>query len=127
MRDIDYIVVHCSDMDAPHTVADIDSWHKKRGFNRIGYHYIIDQQGELHEGRDEKEVGAHVKNFNRSSIGICVMGRHNFTSNQMDELYRLITDLLVSYPKAKVKPHNFFDKHKTCPNFEIDYTRFVEN
>ena len=43
MRKIDKIIIHCS--AAPEgravTVTDINKWHRGKGYNRIGYHYII--------------------------------------------------------------------------------------
>ena len=43
MRKIDSIIVHCSATKAGQdfTAADIDRWHRERGFNGIGYHYVI--------------------------------------------------------------------------------------
>lgn len=38
MRTIRLIIVHCSATPngRPHNAADIDRWHKERGFDRIG-------------------------------------------------------------------------------------------
>ena len=47
--DVKYIVVHCSatrpsqDID----VKTIDAWHKERGFDKIGYHYVIKRNGNV--------------------------------------------------------------------------------
>ena len=43
MRKIDSIIIHCSATRAglDFTAADIDRWHRERGFNGIGYHYVI--------------------------------------------------------------------------------------
>ena len=43
MRKIDSIIVHCSATKAGQdfTAADIDRWHRERGFNGIGYHYAV--------------------------------------------------------------------------------------
>ncbi len=47
MRKIDSIIIHCSATKAGQdfTVMDIDGWHRKRGFNGIGYHYVIRWMG----------------------------------------------------------------------------------
>ena len=49
MRKIDSIIVHCSATKAGQdfTAADIDRWHRERGFNGIGYHYVIRLDGKL--------------------------------------------------------------------------------
>lgn len=53
MRKIDSIIVHCSATKAGQdfTAADIDRWHRERGFNGIGYHYVIRLDGRLEKGR----------------------------------------------------------------------------
>lgn len=39
----DTIIIHCSATRAGQdfTAADIDRWHRQRGFRSIGYHFII--------------------------------------------------------------------------------------
>ena len=46
-RNIRYLVVHCSATPEgrEHTAKDIDLWHKQRGFNEIGYNYIVRLDG----------------------------------------------------------------------------------
>lgn len=43
MRAINKIIIHCSATPEGHdyTAADIDSWHKARGWRCIGYHYAM--------------------------------------------------------------------------------------
>lgn len=76
MRQISEIIVHCAATpEGKHfTVADIDAWHKKRGFRCIGYHFVIYLDGSVHEGRAIEEVGAHCLGHNANSIGICYIG-----------------------------------------------------
>jgi len=40
----------------------------------IGYHYIIDPQGRIWEGRPVQYQGAHVKNNNEHNLGVMVLG-----------------------------------------------------
>ena len=51
MRKISEIIVHCAATpEGKHfTVADIDAWHKKRGFKCIGYHFVIYLDGSVHK------------------------------------------------------------------------------
>ena len=44
MNKIDSIIIHCSATKegVNFKAKDIDRMHKQRGFNQIGYHYIID-------------------------------------------------------------------------------------
>ena len=76
MRKIDKIIIHCTATPEGRvaTVADVTEWHKQRGFNTIGYHYLIGLNGEVWKGRDESVVGAHCEGQNAYSIGICYVG-----------------------------------------------------
>lgn len=68
--------LHCSATKAGQdfTATDIDRWHRERGFNGIGYHYVIRLDGKLEKGRDVSLAGAHCKGWNKRSIGICYIG-----------------------------------------------------
>ena len=61
MRKITEIIIHCSATieGKDYTVADIDRWHRARGFRKIGYHYVIYRDGSIHAGRPISETGAH--------------------------------------------------------------------
>ena len=50
----DTIIIHCSATRAGQdiTAADIDCWHRARGFWSIGYHYVIRLDGTIEPGRD---------------------------------------------------------------------------
>ena len=76
MRKIDEIIIHCAATPEgkPFTVADIDAWHRKRGFRCIGSHFVIYLDGSVHRGRAIEEVGAHCLGHNANSIGICYIG-----------------------------------------------------
>ena len=53
MRKIKEIIIHCSATreGRDYTVADIDRWHRERGFFCIGYHFVIYRDGSIHVGR----------------------------------------------------------------------------
>ena len=76
MRQIKYIIIHCSataegkDFGA----KDIDRWHRARGWNGIGYHYVIRLDGTIEKGRDVSKVGAHCAGVNSISVGVCYIG-----------------------------------------------------
>ncbi len=113
------LIVHCSDFDQSHDVRDIHDWHKKRDFDGIGYHYIIDQQGYVHQGRPHYWQGAHTKGQNTDSLGICLLGKLDFHQRQFIALAGLIIILAANYDIEldKISPHGRWDKSKTCPNF----------
>lgn len=48
----------------------IDEEHKSNGWSGIGYHFVVDQAGNVFEGRGWDLQGAHCPNHNRSAIGV---------------------------------------------------------
>ena len=93
MNKIDAIVIHCSATRAGQDVraADIDKWHKERGFSEIGYHYVIDLDGTVEVGRPLTMDGAHCNtaglsglSYNKHSIGICYVGGLDSAGNPAD-------------------------------------------
>ena len=124
MRKINKIIVHCSDSDvkAHDDISVIKGWHvNERGWSDVGYHFFIKKDGAVQKGRELATVGAHVKGHNSDSIGICLAGRHNFTTAQFDTLKVLLYDLTHQFllTTNDVYGHRDFDKHKTCPNFDV--------
>jgi N-acetylmuramoyl-L-alanine amidase len=129
MRKIEKLVIHCSDSPDPSAIRlkDIEAWHKDRGFTSVsgihcGYHYVIPRDGTLEVGRPESEVGAHVQGFNSISLGICLVGRKLFSTEQMDTLFLLLSDLLLKYqlPVGAILGHYELNPHKTCPNMQMN-------
>lgn len=112
---IDAIVIHCTATRAGQDVraADIDKWHKERGFAMIGYNYVIDLDGTVEVGRPLSRDGAHCntagtsgRSYNRHSIGICYVGgldkdgkpADTRTPEQKRALRDLVYKLMDAYP-----------------------------
>lgn len=127
MRNINLIIVHCSATPEGRnvSVADIDRWHRERGFDGIGYHYVVYIDGSVHEGRPLNKVGAHCKGHNAHSIGICYVGgvdlngkpKDTRTLAQKDALVNLLMRLKRRFPKAVIRGHRDFAA-KACPSFD---------
>ena len=130
-RKISKIIVHCSATaeGKDFTVQDIDRWHRQRGFDCIGYHYVIYRDGTVHEGRDVNRVGAHCSGYNKESIGVCYIGglatdgktpKDTRTEEQKRALRILLEDLHKRYPKALIVGHCDLDPKKPCcPGFDV--------
>ncbi len=119
--DIKYLVVHCSDSsdDEAVSVTDIHDMHLGFGWDGIGYHRIIERDGTISAGRPIYWQGAHVKGQNHHSLGVCLIGRNSFSTQQMAALEAVIIEWLTLYPDAKIVGHrDIQDTKKTCPNFE---------
>lgn len=80
------IAIHHSGRDPWNTPQEIMKFHRKeRGKSDIGYHFLIDENGKIYEGRSLKWVGSGIGGDgeegviaeNRGIIGICVMGNHD--------------------------------------------------
>lgn len=128
MRTIKEIIIHCADTPEGRDdkAEDIDRWHKQRGFDRIGYHYVIDLDGTIEAGRDPDCIGAHCKGHNTNSIGICYIGgadrdtlkpKDTRTDAQKASLLLLLKYLRQRYPDAKIYGHRDFSD-KPCPSFD---------
>ena len=121
MRDIDTVIIHCS--DTPNNMdigtATIREWHLERGWDDVGYHYIIRRDGTTEVGRQESRIGAHCLGKNYRSVGICLVGRDKFTKEQFHSLEQLVQDLRKRYDVIDVAGHHKYS-NKTCPNFKVD-------
>lgn len=140
MREIDSIIIHCSDSEFGDAAA-IDRWHRDRGFDQIGYHYVItnghrrahgnfvaSDNSIIEPGRPVEKIGAHCKGKNAASIGICLIGRHHFTAWQLfDALPRLLGVLLFNHQlnRDQVWGHRDFNTNKTCPNISTETLRGI--
>ncbi|MBU0667804.1 N-acetylmuramoyl-L-alanine amidase, partial [Patescibacteria group bacterium] len=103
------IIIHhtatTKNLDNPaQAIRDIYYWHAiSRGWGDIGYNYVIDQQGNIYEGRygGDGVVGAHAGKANIGSIGIAVLG--NFEDSEVPEP---VTRSLSALIKAKASKYN---------------------
>ena len=104
----------------------IRSWHiNERGWRDIGYHYVIELDGSVHEARPLSEVGAHAEGHNEGSVAIVYVGgldEHGHpadtrTPAQKAALYAL-TEKLVNEYGATVHGHNEVSS-KACPSFAV--------
>jgi hypothetical protein len=85
-ENIRYLVVHCADTPDDQNLGarDIHQMHLAFGWHGVGYHRVICRDGRIEHGRPDYWVGAHVKGFNEISLGVCLIGRNDFT----DALWR---------------------------------------
>lgn len=139
MRRIDTIIVHCTatrpewwaDKTPQEKLEECRRWHTEppRSWSDIGYHYLIDRDGTVLEGRPVEKAGAHARGHNKTSIGISLWGGHggdqddkfeeNFTPEQDRALRRLIAQLQMEFPAINtIMGHNEVSA-KMCPCFQV--------
>lgn len=120
MRSINEIIIHCADTPNGKEFhnTDIDRWHKERGWQGIGYHWVVCIDGTVEPGRKPDVIGSHAVGHNKDSLGICLIGKDKFTRAQWDSLTVLVRGLRDEFD-AKVIGH-YKVSPKTCPNFDVD-------
>lgn len=138
MRTINEINIHCSatrpnwmaQRTGAERVAEIRRWHvQDNGWADIGYHMVIDRDGQVYHGRPESQTGAFEPKVNRTAIGVCLIGGHgsaatdnfdqHYTAEQDAALRDLIADIQDRYPAVKrITGHNDY-AGKACPGFKV--------
>lgn len=104
------LVVHHSASARTTTVEEIRSWHRQRGWDDIGYHWVIDRYGAIRVGRPAWIQGAHTYGHNSRTWGVCVTGDntrrgYEWVEPQEQALHRLVESLRVAVPELKVVRH----------------------
>ena len=118
----------------------INQMHINRGWNGIGYHFIVKRDGSIQIGRDINTVGAHVGGFNTRSIGISFVagykcastkykgippfsevGPESITQAQHEAFKRFMSAWYRVYPGGQVWGHVDFpnNKGKIDPGFDV--------
>lgn len=144
-RMVDTIVVHCSatPYGKDYSAADIDRWHRARGWLMCGYHFVIRLDGTIESAakgnrtRPLEKAGAHVggcgAGWNKRSIGICLIGgldengdakEDGFNDEQYQALYSLLLELDLDYPDCDILGHRDLieltnSSPKACPCFDV--------
>ena len=89
-ENVKFIVVHCSNTKETDTAIDIHKLHLSFGWDGIGYHKIILQNGQIENGRPEFWQGAHAYKYNAKSVGVCLIGKSNCNNKQFKSLKKLL-------------------------------------
>lgn len=130
----DKIITHTAASSSNHTAQDVQEWHKVR-WNKynpspffranngepyyVGYHFIIEMNGDLVQCRALTEEGVHCMGQNFSSIGVCFMGNgdvHEPTPAQIETWKRLYARIVREYPLItpnRIYPHRKY-ANKSC-------------
>lgn len=129
-RTIDLIVVHCAATRPSLDIGakEIRQWHLDRGWQDIGYHFVIRRNGQVEDGRDIAKAGAHAAGHNQNSIGICLVGGINesgqpadqYTTYQHRALHDLLLQLRDRFPHTRICGHRDLPGvSKACPSFDV--------
>ncbi|HLV52171.1 MAG TPA: N-acetylmuramoyl-L-alanine amidase [Flavobacterium sp.] len=127
MREIKYIVVHCTATLQTATVKSIlNYWKTGLGWKNPGYHLIVKPNGEYERLAADKTICNGVKGYNSNAIHISYIGGVDKTGNALDNrtaaqkqtLLELICEFKSKYPNAIIQGHRDFPNvKKDCPSF----------
>jgi len=110
---------------------EIRGWHKAQGWRDIGYHRVVAPDGSIAIGRSIHEIGAHVRERNRGTIGICMVpvrthaGVKTFETYFTPEQRKAVRNYLAELQDyaggdiAWVTGHNDYTNQKECPGFKV--------
>lgn len=134
MTPIRAITVHHSAMPAPGRgqaggqLRSIQRVHQDdQGWADIGYHFLIDPEGNVWEGRRLGVQGAHAgsSGANVGNIGVCLLGNFDIGSvpgaqaRALDELLDALTDWF-GLRCSDVWPHKHYKTSTACPGRDLD-------
>lgn len=127
MRKINELIWHCTATPEGRevSVAEIDAWHKARGWTGIGYHKVVHLDGSVSSGRPESRVGAHVAGRNSGTLGYVYVGgmskdmkkaKDTRTAAQKRTMERLSREAVEKYGLTAISGHSDY-ANKACPCF----------
>lgn len=128
MRDIKYIVIHCT-ATQPNTKKEsiLSYWKNTLKWKSVGYHRLIDANGVIHELANYEETTNGVKGYNSESIHFSYIGgidesgrpKDTRTLKQKESLLYLVKQAKKQFPNAIVQGHkDFKGVVKACPSFD---------
>lgn len=128
MRQIKYIVIHCTATPQNTTIQSIKNyWKNVLKWKSVGYHLIVKADGSYERLADDSEVTNGVAGYNSNSIHISYIGGIDSkgrgldtrTEAQKKTLLSLVKTMRSRYPNAKIQGHRDFPKvSKECPSFD---------
>ncbi len=141
MREIKYIVIHCTATPQSATVASIQRyWREVLKWRSPGYHVLIETDGYIHRLAPDEAICNGVAGFNKNSLHVSYIGGvdqkgkpiDNRTDWQRDEMEAVIRGWAAKHPTAKIMGHRDFSRDlnrdgiiqpsewaKACPSFDV--------
>ena len=128
MRNIKYIVIHCT-ATQPNTKKEaiLSYWKNTLKWKTVGYHRLIDANGVIHELAKFEQITNGVKGYNSESIHFSYIGgidesgrpKDTRTLKQKESLLYLVKQAKKQFPNAIVQGHkDFKGVAKACPSFD---------
>lgn len=136
MRNVEYIVIHCTGAPQTQSIAIIKGfWKNTLKWNNVGYHKIIEADGKVTELAKPDSITNGVAGKNSKSYHICYLGGQKGIDNRTQEQKKTLLDEIKKarkmFPKAKIVGHRDLSKDlnadgiiqpnewtKMCPSFD---------
>lgn len=123
------IVVHHTAVRAAHLhgrgvraeavhMRDLQRLYSRRGWEDIGYHYVVMPSGRVFAGRPEAALGAHVLGHNRGTAAVALAGDFDVerpTGPALAALGELVRHFEGQAPGVPVTTHRDLDPSTSCP------------
>lgn len=116
------LVIHHSgfyEQDGFSTLLEIQrAHHEDRGWADVGYHFMVDKDGTIYEGRDLTVRGVHVEGYNTGSVGVCLLGDFRFeapSEAQLTATYALNNWIVYRTGITHLAGHQDFNDFTECP------------
>lgn len=133
MRDIKYLVVHCTAGWPDQTTQSIkDYWKNVNKWKSVGYHILIHADGTKEILASEDKITNGVAGYNSVSLHVCYKGgiakdekgkiipKDTRTQAQKQSIGEVLRYWKSKYPQAKILGHRDFPKvAKACPSFDV--------
>ncbi|WP_300684959.1 N-acetylmuramoyl-L-alanine amidase [Chryseobacterium sp.] len=128
MRNINFLVVHCTATQPNTKISSIQNyWKNELKWKSPGYHYIIEANGNIINLLPIEQISNGVGGWNSQIINISYVGGVDFKGNPKDtrteaqkqSLLVLLKEMKKKFPTAKIQGHRDFPKvNKACPSFD---------
>lgn len=128
MRDIKYIVIHCTATSPDAEKKSIlNYWKNVLKWKNVGYHFLIDKFGVIHELARLDQITNGVRGYNKNSIHISYIGgvdannkpKDTRTPSQEYAMEVLVYEMHKKFPNAIIQGHRDFGVNKACPSFDV--------
>ena len=120
------VIVHHTAIDEPDAVKQIQGIQRfhtqSRGWDDIGYNFLIDRSGTVYEGRWARDydtdevhsgedtsgrgvVGAHAGGYNTGSVGIALLGTFSSATITEESMTALVRTIAWKFGPRDIDPH----------------------
>ncbi|MDD5658212.1 MAG: peptidoglycan recognition family protein, partial [Elusimicrobia bacterium] len=117
------ITIHHTEGPAAQSARDIQKFHRSKGWNDIGYHYLIYDGSSILEGVPPGVRGTHVRAQNDGNVGIALVGDFNKQVPTGPQVLALIKaaaavakrDKMDVDSEAFLLGHRDYARYNSCP------------